>query len=437
MAEHSFETPHTGSHFTHKQNPRSSQLPSFDDADDKIMGTGTISARSAAATRHVAKVGRTRHYGRRTRAAQAQLGRATEHNQYRRRAVWPRVIVSLVLVVLVVFGALRFIVPLFEGKQSTENSPHIEAGKQVTLTIPEGAGASSIIAQLVEAGVISDQGSFATALQQQGADSKIKPGTYTFVTGSKDQNVIDLLLAGPNASENTLTIPEGSTVAQTASYVEKSLKIPAADFTAQAKASHYVKDFAFLKDAAATKQDSLEGYLYPKTYNFDGKEISADAVIRTMLNQYQEELKKVDFKAAEAQLKAAYKTELSDYDVLKLASIIEKEALKDEQRPKISSVFYNRLKLGMALQSDTTMAYALGHEITVAEDNHQDSPYNSYDTPGISIPTPICSPALGSVQAALEPASTDFLYFWITQKAERFSKTAEEHNSSYNEQANS
>lgn len=437
MADRSSEARRRGSHFAPKQNPKvSSKLPTLDDSDAKIMGTGTISSRSVAATRHVAKGSKRRHHGMRTRAAQAHLGNATHGRQQPNKAHWPRVLMSLILVAFILGAAYIFVLPMVKDLTKPE-TPQVETGKQVTITIPEGSGAASIIQQLLDAGVISDQASFANALKQQGADSKLKPGTYNFFTGSKDQNVIDLLIAGPNASANTVTIPEGSTVAQTAAYVEATLKIPAKDFMSQAKASKYAGDYAFLKEAAATEQDSLEGYLYPKTYNFDGKDTSADAVIRTMLDQYVSELSKQDFDAAKKKLKSNYNVELSDYQLLKLASIIEKEAIKDDQRANISSVFYNRLKAGMALQSDTTMAYALGHEIKKPEENHQDSPYNSYDHQGVSIATPICSPSLASIQAALEPASTDYLYFWITQKAEHFSKTEAEHTKTYNEHLSS
>lgn len=386
------------------------------------VSAGHLSARTARVTRYTHPHTAARH-GHDT----------TPHRPFVRFVV---VLLLIALIAGLSVAAYTLVRPLLMS-QKTGTGSTIEAGQQVTVTIPEGSGASEIAQMLVDNGVLSDSSDFLNELTKQGADSKLKPGTYTFVTGSTSQNVIDLLVAGPNSSAGTLVVPEGKTVTETASLVEQALGIPAEDFIKQAQASAYVDDYPFLKDAAATQQNSLEGYLYPKTYNFDGQNITADIVIRAMLDQYATEVASRDFGTAEGLLKKNYGVDLSDYQVLKLASIIEKEALTEEQRSKIASVFYNRLQVGMPLQSDTTMAYALGHEITLSKDNHQDSPYNSYDNKGVSIATPICSPSASSVQAALEPASTDYLYFWITQKDEHFSKTEEEHTKTYNDHMSS
>ena len=116
---------------------------------------------------------------------------------------------------------------------------------------------------------------------------------------------------------------------------------------------------------------------------------------------------------------------MSDYDVIKLASIVELEAVTDGQRPKVASVFFNRLKAGMALQSDATMMYVTGGEVT-ADDLKTESPYNTYLNAGLT-PTPICTPSVDSIKAVLSPDDTDYLYFYITQTDEWFSSTYDEH----------
>ena len=182
-------------------------------------------------------------------------------------------------------------------------------------------------------------------------------------------------------------------------------------------------DYPFLANAA---DDSLEGFLCPKTYDFSGHgDVTADAVIRAMLDQYNADVTSLDFASGEALIAERYGITMSDYDVIKLASIVEREAVTDGQRPKVASVFFNRLKAGMALQSDATMMYVTGGEVT-ADDLKTESPYNTYLNAGLT-PTPICTPSVDSIKAVLSPDDTDYLYFYITQTDEWFSSTYDEH----------
>lgn len=296
----------------------------------------------------------------------------------------------------------------------------------VTVSIPEGSGASQIAQILADAEVIDDASAFSSAVQEQGAENSLKSGTYKLATHSSADDVIAQLIEGPNTTDNQLTIPEGLTVAQTAARVQDALGISSDDFLAQAKASNYVDDYPFLADA---QDDSLEGFLCPKTYDFSGKDVTADTVIRAMLDQYEAEVASLDFASAEASIKSAYGVGMRDYDIIVMASIIEREAVTANDRPLVSSVFYNRLAAGMDLQSDATMAYVTGGEVT-ANDLKTESPYNTYLNAGLP-PTPICSPSLASIQAALAPASTDYYYFYIVEDGTRsvhaFSETYEQH----------
>ena len=113
-----------------------------------------------------------------------------------------------------------------------------------------------------------------------------------------------------------------------------------------------------------------------------------------------------------------------------MASIVEREAVTDEQRPKVASVFYNRLRDGMRLQSDATLTYSLGRAATAEEINTLDDPYNTNLREGLT-PTPVCSPSLASIEAACEPADTNYYYFFITQDTEQFSETYDEHMQAY------
>ena len=331
-------------------------------------------------------------------------------------------IIALVAALVVVVVAGVILVPRI-FKSTPTQSELANQGAQVEVVIDDGSGALAIASKLKEAGVIASSDDFVTEVQKQKADSSLKSGAYVFTIGDSYENIIAQLTKGPNSTSGRITIPEGLTVAQTAAAVESALGISADDFTAQAKASNYAGEFSFLADAS---DDSLEGFLYPKTYDFSGKSgVTADTVIRAMLTQYQADVASLDFASAEAAIQERYGVTMSDYDILKLASVVEREGLNASQRPKVASTFYNRLQIGMALQSDATMMYVTGGTVT-ADDLKTESPYNTYLNTGLT-PTPICSPSLESIQATLTPDDTDYLYFYITQSDEWFSSTYDEH----------
>lgn len=323
---------------------------------------------------------------------------------------------------------------LVRGLMHPYEGAKVEDGKQVTVVIPEGSSGASIIQLLLDEGVIHSTADFRQAVQQQNADQSLRSGTYTFSTGSDPDDVVRQLVAGPNSSEGKLQVPEGLTLTKTAELVEDSLGISSKDFIKQAKAANYVDEFPFLSLAAKNK-GTLEGYLYPKTYDLAGRELTADTVIRLMLAQYQSEVDALDFASTESNLQSRYNLKISDYDILKVASIIEKEAINEDDRPKVSSVFYNRLSVDKALESDATMGYVTGGAVS-ADDLKEDSPYNTYLYKGLP-PTPICSPSLWAIEAAMEPADTEYYYFFIIEEGaysnHTFSETYEEHDKKYKE----
>ena len=337
----------------------------------------------------------------------------------------------------VIVGAAVAVVALLVGGFFVVNNlrhpyegARVEDGQTVTVTIPEGADGGTIIQTLLDAGVIHSSKDFRRATAEQNADQNLRCGTYTFKTGSDPAEVVKQLVAGPNTSEGQLQVPEGLTVTQTAQLVESTLGIPAQEFLEQAKASTYVDEFPFLKEAA---NDSLEGYLYPKTYDLGGKKLTANEVIRLMLTQFASELAKIDMDSARSEILTRYGLNATNYDFIKIASIIEEEAINEDDRGKVSSVFYNRLKSNMALQSDATMGYVTGGAISAA-DLEADSPYNTYKYKGLP-PTPICSPSEWALEAAMHPDDTKYLFFFIIESPDysnhTFSETFEEHDAAY------
>ena len=338
----------------------------------------------------------------------------------------PLVAIAVVLAVAVAAVAAFLLVPgLLPSGEKPQETQLAEPGTEVMITIPEGSGAGVVAQTLYENGLISDQSEFLAEVRRTEAEQRIKSGSYLIVAGTDDSQIIELITTGPNASTAQITVPEGYTVKQLAATVEESLGIPASDFLAQAKASAYVADYPFLAEVDPSL-DSLEGYLFPKTYDFSAEEnLTADTVIRAMLDQYEVEVEPLDLSAAAASLSERYGVQLDENDIVTIASIIEREAGGDEHRADVASVLYNRLRDGMRLQSDATLVYSLGREVT-ADDLLVDDPYNTYTRDGLT-PTPICSPGLESLQAAVSPNDTDYLYFFLSGDYAAFSKTLEEH----------
>lgn len=337
-------------------------------------------------------------------------------------------IVAAVLAVLVVGGLAWGALTLFNSC-SAQSVELLAEGQEATITVAEGAGAKVVGEQLAEARLVSNAGDFTKRVNEMGVDSQLKPGTYTFAGGMSLDAIINQLTAGPVA--NALTIPEGSTleaVAQSvATFTEN--RITADAFTAAASdASAYAADYDFLADAGT---NSLEGFLFPKTYEI-GDDAAAESVVRMMLDQFKTETSGLDWSYPQSQ-------GLTIYDAVKLASIVERESSGDEQiRAQVASVFYNRLNnfgdpnYGF-LQSDATTAYELGHDPT-PEDIKNPTPFNTYTNTGLP-PTPICSPGLDCLQAVCNPAQTNYFFYFAPDESGTmqyyFSETYEEHQQTF------
>lgn len=413
---------HGGSHFSSGSSARPSapraarptapaSAPSTGaSAPHPAFGGGRVSSRTAAATRR----------------AGARNPRDPRGGSRKRRL--PLAAIAVVGAIVVAAAAAVLLVPSFMSGDNGDEVQLAQEGTEVTITIPDGSGAGAVAQILYDNGLIADQSEFLSEVRRTEAEPLLKSGSYRIVAGSDATAIIELLTTGPNASTAQLSVPEGFTVSQVAQAAQDSLGISADEFMAQAKASNYVADYPFLADA---HEDSLEGYLFPKTYDFSGMEsVTADAVIRAMLDQYQAEVEPLDLAGAAATLSERYGLDLDENDVLTMASIVEREAVTDDQRAKVASVFYNRLRDGMRLQSDATLTYSLGRAATAEEINTLDDPYNTNLYAGLT-PTPVCSPSLASIEAACEPADTNFYYFYITQDAEQFSETYDEHMQAY------
>lgn len=326
------------------------------------------------------------------------------------------IILALIVAGLLIFGGSQFL------KGCSAEAEVLAEGESVSVTIPDGSGAKAIGGILQDNKVIASSSAFVSRVNELDAGSELKPGTYTFTGGMTLDEVISSLRIGPIVIGDTFTVPEGFTAERTAERVAEAFenRITAEDFMACVNnASDYVEAFPFVEGAY---NNSLEGFLFPKTYPLND-DATADSLVRMMLTQYQTETAELDYSYAESQ-------GLSRYQVLILASIIEKEAAADN-RATVSSVFYNRLAIDMPLQSDATTAYMVKRDPTADDITNDDSPYSTYNNPGLPV-GPICSPGLACLQAATAPETTDFYYFYFAEKDGEmeyyFTRTNEEHN---------
>ncbi len=333
------------------------------------------------------------------------------------------VVFALAVLGLIVWGLLS----LFNG--CSAQADLLPEGQEATIVVSEGAGAQAIGADLQKAGLVATSSEFTKRVSEMGAESSLRPGAYTFVGGMSLDDIISRLMAGPDTGA-PLTIPEGFTLLAIADRVAEVSggRISADDFKAAASdASVYAADYPFLADAGSS---SLEGFLFPKTYAL-ADTATADSLIRMMLSQYKAEVATLDYSYPDSQ-------GLSAYDVLILASIVEKESPDDEEtRAKVAAVFYNRLATdgeptyGL-LGSDATTAYEIGGDPS-DYDWSTESPYNTRVTQGLP-PTPICSPSLASLEAVCSPAADFgdyyFFSFWPNEEGGTdyfFDKTYEDH----------
>ncbi|MCL1880075.1 MAG: endolytic transglycosylase MltG [Actinomycetia bacterium] len=379
----------------------------------------------AAKSRKPRRVGHFAHVSTSGATQERELYSAKEHRRRTGKSTLLRNLIVVVCVLAVGVG-IWVNVPRIQGflTQAFFKTTEIPAGQLREIRIPDGASAMGIAKILKDNDLITDQLAFIAAVEAKGATSSLKPGNYQLTTGLANERLVDQLVAGPAAMGIKLTIPEGLTIEQTAAVVEKACGIPADQFIKEChSANSYADQFPFLKDCP---DNSLEGYLFPKTYQIPEGAAASD-VVRLMLKQFQTETASLD-------LSYTASRDLSLRDVVIIASLVERETYQPDERPLVASVIMNRLRDKMKLQICSTVVYALGPNSRdwgvnplLYADLEVDSPYNTYRIDGLP-PGPICSPQLASLKAAAQPQETSYLYYVLTSKEghHTFCKNAEE-----------
>lgn len=285
------------------------------------------------------------------------------------------------------------------------------------VSFPTGSGIKKLATELKSAGIIRSSWHFILVSRLRGQAHRLKAGDYCFNDAMTTADILGKVVAG-DVDYRRFVLPEGYSIYQAAELLEQK---------------GYFKKDAFLekcRDKAllgrySIQAASVEGYLYPATYNLprNGNE---EQLIDQMVGQFN--------KACAGIKDGEGRSGLSRHDVVILASVIEKEAVSPEEKPLISSVFHNRLRIGMPLQSDPTAIYgvrAFAGKVTKS-DIERRSPYNTYLISGLP-PGPIGNPGVAALKAALHPATTQYLYF-VARKdgTHQFSRTLDEHNRAVN-----
>jgi len=299
----------------------------------------------------------------------------------------------------VVFQALQW--------SAARERKDVPPGRPVTITVSSGEGSVQIGRSLRDAGVVDSVNRFRDVAQERGLDGLLKPGTYRLQTGMSIDAVLDILAKGPSTGV-PVTIPEGFTVAQ---IVDKL--VATRQFT-RAEVQRALRSRDLIVPHRPRGVTSLEGLLFPDTYGIEPDD-TAIGVLQEMLDQLEVVLSRYQLSTAPQKL--------SPYRLLIVASMIEREAKVDADRPKIAAVIYNRLAAGRRLEIDATVEYAVGHARLTARDLRSSSPYNTYTNKGLP-PTPIAAPGEAAIRAALQPADGDWIYYVLATKEGEHAFTA-------------
>ena len=286
--------------------------------------------------------------------------------------------------------------------------------------VKRGESVSAIAGRLADESLISEPFFFKYAVWKSGVGGSLKAGKYLLNPGMSPLGIAFLMAEGGVwRDEVAVTIPEGFSLS------EIDARLKAAGFLANGgraladlTVGDFKEDYDFL--AGAPGKASLEGYLFPDTHHFE-KNTNLEIAVRKILDNFDEKLS-ADLR------EEARKQSKTIFEIVTLASIIEREVITTDDMKLVSGILWKRLDIGMPLQADATGAYGVGHGELPNDDLKTDTPYNTYIRQGLP-QGPISSPGLRAIQAAMRPTASDYLYYLSKPTKETvFSKTLDEHN---------
>ncbi|MFO7964643.1 MAG: endolytic transglycosylase MltG [Desulfobacterales bacterium] len=319
-----------------------------------------------------------------------------------------KIIIALICVGFAAAGAVAFEIYRYA------DAPISDTRVVKTVTIPAGRPFDTAIDILSGQNLVDHRFKFSLVARIKGYDRRIKAGEYRLSTSMSPLQILEKMVRG-EVVLHRLTIPEGYDLVRIAAAVESGGWSDSKAFLSAARDEAFVRRFGF--EAA-----SFEGYLFPETYYFSS-DADAGEIITAMAERFKSVFKP-EWKTA------AEQKGFSVHEIVTLASIIEKETGIDAERPLVSSVFHNRLKRGMRLQSDPSVIYGI-HEFDgniTRKHLTTRTPYNTYMITGLP-PGPIANPGIKSIEAALFPADTDYLFFVARKDATHvFSTNLRDHN---------
>jgi len=327
-------------------------------------------------------------------------------------------VILVIVLLLVVAGSILNYLQIFSSKKK---------GQNVTFSIAQGSSTGDIATVLEDKGLVKSSFIFKLVVKHTKTGDKLQAGDYTLNTGMSMMEIIENLKKGQVARTYDFTVPEGFTARQIAGLLKEKGAVNEQEFLDIVKTGGGIK----FKYSHLLKGHSLEGFLFPDTYSVY-KDSTPREIIEKMVKRFEEVVPSNTEQIAK-------KRGLSFYKMIVLASLVEREARVEDERPLVAAVYYNRIKLDMLLECDATIQFLFDKpkEILLYKDLEIDSPYNTYKYKGLP-PGPIANPGLPSIKAALYPASVDYLYYVVKGEGRhKFSKTFEEHQKAVEEYRNS
>ncbi|MBM6613593.1 endolytic transglycosylase MltG [Desemzia sp. RIT804] len=350
-------------------------------------------------------------------------------NEKKEKSVVTKIVLSIIAVLVILLVVLGVTAYNFYTSSIEPLDPASE--DEIQVEIPSGSSPTNIARILEENGIIKSASVFNiyTRLNNEG---EFKAGYYLMSPSMNVDEVIDSLQAGgtdfPADSVERITVPEGYTITQIADIVEARTSYSAEEFMALIENEEFqqnlLNQYPELLTGAFEAEDVryvLEGYLFPATYEFY-QEMTIEEVVQAMVAKMNEVMQQYY-----AQIEEQGQTV---HEILTIASLVEREGLSYEDRTQIADVFYNRIEIGMPLQTDISVLYSLDtHKERVSYDDLAvDSPYNLYQNTGIG-PGPFNSPSEESIKATINPVDTDYLYFLADIETQKvyFAETYQQH----------
>ncbi len=348
-----------------------------------------------------------------------------------RRPFWVAPLVTLVLLTAGAFATVR--IGSWAGEAvRPEAASTLVAGLPVAVDIPSGSTARNIGSLLADAGVIASSVEFVDEVAVRGLNAVLKAGSYSLTTGMGVDAVLEELVRGPVGGQTfRITVIEGLWVDEVIASLARQTEYTAEELS-EPLLSGRVTSNLMPESMSGDRLSQWEGLLFPDTYEFF-VDATPDTIVGTLVSTMEDRVAAVDWSRLESlgfvdDPETA--TNEAIYDALIVASMVEAEAKLDEDRPLISSVIYNRLAIGQGLNIDAALVYAKGvRGVPLAVDREIDSLYNTYRYAGL-VPTPIGAVRRASLEAAADPADTNFYYYVVVDFDGRhgFSSTLDEHN---------